>query len=66
MASNQILLARFMTLHCVAEAQPVAIVLQRGATATGFPKDNTWVRVTGNLQVGTAQGKTTAILAPAS
>lgn len=56
------LLTRFITPHCVAEAQPIALVVQGGAERA--PPDNTWVRLTGVLSSGVVNGHSVAILTP--
>lgn len=49
------LLVRFITPHCVAEAQPLAVVV---AFAGPAPPDNSWVRVAGTLTSATVDGRT--------
>ena len=60
LAAGDVLVARFITPHCVAEAQPIALVLH--LTGGKLPADNTWVHVTGTLSSGTAHGQSTAVL----
>ncbi len=54
------LLTRFITPHCVAEAQPIALVVNTGAIRA--PPDDIWVTLTGTLASGTAMGHTQAVL----
>lgn len=66
--TGDVLLTRFITPHCVAEAQPLALVMRQPETASVgskllMPHDNNWVRVTGTLADGTAQGQAVAVLA---
>lgn len=65
--AGDVLLTRFITPHCVAEAQPLALVMRQPAdVAPGqslrLPHDNDWVRVTGTLAGGTARGQSVAML----
>ncbi len=53
------LLTRFITPHCVAEAQPMAILVRLTGRS---PPDNAWVRVTGAIGAGNDQGQSVAIL----
>lgn len=55
------LLVRFITPHCVAEAHPLAVLVQQTSGKT-IPND-TWVTVTGALHSGTAEGQLAAIIA---
>jgi len=65
LAPHTALLVRFITLHCVAEAQPLAIVMSDEAKpAVAFPATNRWVDVTGTLTVGAnASGQSVAAIA---
>lgn len=57
------LLVRFATPHCVAEAQPVGLVVRPGAgMAIRAPPNNAWVTVSGQLVAGTVAGKSVAVL----
>ena len=56
------LLTRFITPHCVAEAQPIALVVR--VTGGRAPPDNTWLRLSGTLTTGVVNGHTVAILVP--
>ncbi len=56
------LLTRFITPHCVAEAQPIALVVR--AASGRAPPDNTWLRLTGPLTAGVVNGRSVAILVP--
>ena len=56
------LLTRFITPHCVAEAQPIALLVQ---LPTGrAPPNNTWVTLTGILAATTLKGHAVALLTP--
>jgi uncharacterized repeat protein (TIGR03943 family) len=60
--ANEWLLTRFITPHCVAEAQPIALLVRM---PTGrAPPNNTWVTLTGPLAAGTLNGHAVALLAP--
>jgi uncharacterized repeat protein (TIGR03943 family) len=54
------LLVRFITPHCVAEAHPLAVLVQQVGGKT-IPND-TWVTVTGALHSGAANGQSAAII----
>lgn len=51
------LLTRFVTPHCVAEAQPIALLVR----GTG-PPDNAWVTISGALSGANVNGHTVALL----
>jgi uncharacterized repeat protein (TIGR03943 family) len=57
--ANEWLLVRFITPHCVAEAQPLAVVAHASSRS---PPDNAWVRITGTIVAGTADGQSAAIV----
>jgi uncharacterized repeat protein (TIGR03943 family) len=62
---QEALLARFITPHCVAEAQPVALVLRLpdgSPQHPHLPANNTWVHVIGTLSAGTANGQAASVL----
>lgn len=56
---NTWLLVRFITPHCVAEAQPLALAIHFTGRA---PPNNVWVRVAGTLNSATLNGRTDARL----
>ncbi len=65
--AQEALLARFITPHCVAEAQPLALVLRLPDGTVQrpqphLPANNTWVRVTGTLSAGTTNGQSASML----
>ena len=56
------LLTRFITPHCVAEAQPIALLVK---LPTGrAPPNNTWETLTGILAATTLKGHAVALLTP--
>lgn len=59
--NGDVLLVRFITLHCMAEAQPIAIVMHVSSTMH-IPANNTWVHVTGRITAGSAQGQSVAVM----
>jgi len=65
--AQESLLARFITPHCVAEAQPLALVLRLPDGTIQHPQphlpaNNIWVHVTGTLSAGSANGQTASVL----
>jgi uncharacterized repeat protein (TIGR03943 family) len=57
------LLVRFVTPHCVAEAQPVGLLIRPGQGSTiRAPPDNAWVSVSGSLAAASVDSKTSAVL----
>jgi len=56
------LLTRFITPHCVAEAQPLAILVHVAPSQATALKDDTWVQVQGRLAGTELNGRTIAEL----
>ena len=60
--ADEWLLTRFITPHCVAEAQPIALLVK---LPTGrAPPNNTWVKLRGVLAATTLKGHAVALLTP--
>lgn len=60
--ANEWLLTRFITPHCVAEAQPIALLVR--AASGRAPPNNTWVTLVGTLGASTLKGHAVALLVP--
>jgi uncharacterized repeat protein (TIGR03943 family) len=56
------LLTRFITPHCVAEAQPLAILVRAAPAQAAALKDDTWLRVQGALTGAELNGSAVAEL----
>lgn len=56
LSPSEFLLVRYITPHCVAEAQPLGIVVD-DKISQSTTKDNTWIQVTGNLQSDQVMGQ---------
>ncbi len=59
------LLVRFVTPHCMAEAQPVGLLIRTGPGGSA-PTDNTWVTVAGPITAATINGDGVAVVQPAT
>ncbi len=59
------LLIRFVTPHCMAEAQPLGLLIRAGPGESA-PRDNAWVTVVGPVTAATMNGASIAVLQPAT